>query len=330
MSVARAVIRLKGGPTSGWYAPGKGTHTGAAHIEAGSGKTGAGYVGGKKVIAGGITNRRGRVDTADVSVRDMDAKGSEFLQKRSGTDISWSNLDAHYNKEELGAVKDRIVNGILNDLGVTGPNRDAAYQEVNDILHQWANTSNDTDMRSLDIQERASRLFGSDMSQWQKSQIAGIEAGHVSFANRERLDASHIDGNVRSVLKTVYDRTQRELAAGGIDSITLYRGTRLPTEARKTAMFGGKVTTATPGYVSRIYVTDYTNAKVKGNSLESWSVDPGVAHSFIGGSQTGVVLRMNVPRELIFSTAVTGMGCLNEGEFIIFGGYEGEATLYAE
>lgn len=53
-----AKVIFKGGSGSGWYAPPKGTHSGAAHEKAGSGKSGPGYGGGTSARGTGLAGEK--------------------------------------------------------------------------------------------------------------------------------------------------------------------------------------------------------------------------------------------------------------------------------
>ena len=54
-----------------------------------------------------------------------------------------------------------------------------------------------------------------------------------------------------------------------------------------------------------------------GNAIESWSISYKSAYSFRTGQ--GDVLAISIPRKYIFSSARTGLGCLDEYEYVIFG-----------
>lgn len=264
-TTAHINIRIKGGPSSGWFGPEKGgTHIGKMRGEI---PVGAGP---------------GVIDKA----------GSRFLNKLASaynrTPTKWSTN----NEMAITTVKTMSAIGVLDEMGYTGFNNQAQYNDVKSVFAQWAISSNN-DPKSMDLQRTAAQLFGSEMSDWQKELKVGD------------LRSDNIRGGTPAILQATYDRTQAELAAAKIDRVTLYRG---------TFAGGDKIE---PGPV-----------KVKGNSLESWTLDPEVAASFsyIGGER-GSILAMSVPRELIVSTPVTGFGCLKEAEFVILGGYGGDAEV---
>ena len=99
----------------------------------------------------------------------------------------------------------------------------------------------------------------------------------------------------------------------GNDTITLYRGVRLPTSEVKGWSKGSHV-------------------PVIGNALESWSAGSLIARNFAGsgtggGGITSVVLAMDVPVKMIVGTARTGFGCLLEGEAVILGNMGGTAKV---
>lgn len=102
-------------------------------------------------------------------------------------------------------------------------------------------------------------------------------------------------GAMDAYLSSVYQDTQalfKEKGYGPDQTIILYRGIQ------------------TPQNVPAGSIVEYV-----GNSLESWSFSPGVAGAF-----GNLVLAIEIPVSSIFSTPVTGLGCLDEKEVVIIGG----------
>ena len=73
-----------------------------------------------------------------------------------------------------------------------------------------------------------------------------------------------------------------------------------------------------------ISIDDLLNSLVEyhGNAVESWSLSSKIA-SWFGGAR----LAMKVPIKNIVSTAVSGFGCLSEGEIVVGGNLKATATL---
>jgi 2'-5' RNA ligase len=198
-------------------------------------------------------------------------------------DMTWDDAEL----EVVAEVKADIARQLAEETGLS-------EQECSRFVHQWAETSNDTDMRSLGIQEAASAEFGVPLSDWQLSQIE--QAKVRSAPHNEALLPSDAQ---RNILKMMHGSTQERLKEAGYgpdDTLTLYRGVK----------FGDKKPNWAEG----------DTVGVKGNTLESWSISPEVANDF----SDGIVLVSNIPVSSIISSARTGLGCLKEGELLALGG----------
>jgi len=175
------------------------------------------------------------------------------------------------------------------------------YNGVNDIIANWALSSNDTNIDSLRSQQAVDEEFGLDveLSDWQKKQLKMIGSYDGQLSIDERRD----------IIRSMYERTQKELSDAGYkpeDSVILYRG------LQHDDFFGKK------GDI----------AEYKGNAMESWTFDYYTAIKFANGSleeggSFGYVLEMKVPIRNILSTPRTGYGCYDEAEVVIFGSIPG-------
>lgn len=250
-------------------------------------------------------------------------------------------VDHEFSDKSPSEVKDAIVKGVSGRSGLD-------YKTCNQLVRTWADTSNDSSPISLNLQLAATQTFGHELSEWQQerydstSKLAGmskewLELGrqiHDPNTPREEIGAlydrrkivedefgalseslethSYIetlsgewdaaqgmldDGTYDKFTTGVYQETQDFLKSEGYspdDEIILYRGIAVDT---------GKVPPEGD-------VIEY-----QGNALESWTIRPSIAYSF-----GNVVLSVKVPASSIFSSALSGPGCLAEREFIIFGG----------
>jgi len=231
-----------------------------------------------------------------------------------GLEKGWSWLDS--TKEEREQVKHDIVTELSEKSGLS-------YDEVNEFVAQWAQSSSDEDMRSLGIQESTTKEFGVPMSQFIKERIGAMpqarEQAEKGLAFKKKLGFSVeldpkynrlMDSNQeRKILRTMYNSTQEWFGQSGFsptDTVRVYRGIQSDKAFDYTV---GQSTTA------------------KGNPLESWSFDFGVAERFArgypssGGSPylRGAVMSMNVPVNRIVSSGRTGFGCMAEGELVLLG-----------
>lgn len=204
--------------------------------------------------------------------------------------------------EQRADLKDEIVTNISKGSGVE-------YETVNEMTSQWARSSNDSDMRSLSLQQAASEEFGVELSEWQQNSIddrLGTREKFVQLVGEEnlplRLNSITDRATERQVLRTMYTQTQEQLRAAGFqpdDTITLFRGFDRDTVIKNREL------------------TSY-----KGNAMESWSALRIIARSF-----GNTLITMDVPVKNIIGTCKTGFGCLKEAEFVIVGSLPGQEVF---
>ena len=184
---------------------------------------------------------------------------------------------------------------------------DISYHDANRFIHQWAASSNDHDLRSLSIQQAAGREFNVALSPWQQLRLDALmdkrqnyHAGDMPFDLRSIFESAsqHQEAVVDRTVRSIYRRTQKELKAAGIDTVTLYRGIGLTPERVADIAVGGRV-------------------QLEANVLESFSLRREIADVFAGGRPGSVVVRVTVPARDVYSTARTGVGCLNEWEVVL-------------
>jgi hypothetical protein len=161
------------------------------------------------------------------------------------------------------------------------------------------------------------------------------ESDELFISNREwvknRKDFLNLVGQVeresealtRKAVRSIYQRTQAELARNGIQWLTLYRGARVKHKEAKDWLVG-------------------ENIKVATNALSSWAASELEADKFASeayddydpGRVTGIVMRATVPASRVYALPVTGVGCLNEWEVVLIGGHPGDRvkvkTLYRQ
>jgi len=206
--------------------------------------------------------------------------------------IALASMSKYY-EDDIWFLKAQTVAYLAADTNVE-------YDEVNDVIANWAISSNDSNIESLLSQQAVDEEFGLDveLSEWQKKKLEMIESyGQLSMDKR------------RSIIRSMYERTQRDLADAGYkpdDSVILYRG------LQHDDFFGKK------GDIIRY----------EGNAMESWTFDHNIATRFANGvleesSSFGYVLEMKVPIRNILSTPRTGYGCYDEAEVVIFGSIPG-------
>jgi len=170
------------------------------------------------------------------------------------------------------------------------PEAEALVREAatSTLINQWAQTSNDSSPVSLAMQQAAADQFHlDDAAKWEINSEQTLEQKlnlHVDSAYAANGDV------YRSFLQAQYDNTQEQLKAAGIESLTVYRGSK---------------------------IGDADVSEVTTRPMSSWSTSFEVAANFSNG---GVIYRTEIPASQIMSTAGTGFGCLNEFEIVALGG----------
>jgi hypothetical protein len=203
--------------------------------------------------------------------------------------MTWDDAD----EEVCALVKVGIARDLAQQTGI--PEQDCAK-----FVHQWSETSNDTDMRSLAIQQDAAKEFGLELSDWQKTRVEKAKT-------REGAASESLMGGQDKLLRAMYESTQRDLAAAGLG----------PDDTVRRLFRGVQYGDSLPDW------KDGDKVSFGGNVLESWSVSEDIAREF----SDGIILVADVPASSILSTARSGFGCLNEGEVVAFGSVPGSEVL---
>lgn len=376
-------VGLKGGSGSGNFG-----HRGRPGKLGGSTPKGAG--------AGGLSDPRGDLRAADdVGIYDAplpgggyntntESKSAVAALERTVVNELGKNVQGTLDKFGYDHMKSKYKNNIVTELSdATG----LPYEDVNKFVHQWATSSNDTDMRSLSIQKAIADEFGLELSPWQKQRMTDLKYPNQKIAiyqrqkdaidketasivdktyvNNTKISAArqagdaaevkrllsenvklnaksealysqstnlssrilelrdigisqtrhifegHADpnGDARKLVRAMYDNQQKQFKAKGITEITVFRGAGTPFSQRKSMQDGQTVV-------------------VKGNVAESWSASSYVAHGFSNSYSGGVILASRVPVERVFTSAASGLGCLNEQEFVLLGSRFSKDTAY--
>ena len=223
------------------------------------------------------------------------------------------------------------------------------------FVDQWANTSNDHETDSLMVQEVVKRVFNLEDSapvdaMKDYSQIKEVEQEAIKKLN----DNPPLEKTLTALVKAQYANTQAYLASKGITEVVIYRGMNHPRLAEDLKDYRlnhfyrmeerGEIVLEERDGVS----ADDRNSDITGNiseeefdkivpegvvkvsmkmrPLSSFSLERSVANGFRtndgsqGSKDEGVFLATRVPVARIFATPLTGVGCLNESEFVILGG----------
>ncbi len=255
----------------------------------------------------------------DVDIPSGRIKGLKFTSDYQGGDVA-------------GAVKDKICKEIAEEAGVN-------YYDVDQVLASWADSA--TSMNSCLVHKTIADEMGYDLRgdvlqhlidkgikpnvpiteqddrvdmawQWDGGILDRAFGPGVSTAiARQRLEPM-TGQRLQKIVTTIYERTQDSLAKQGIgkyDYVNVMRGMIYEAANDRLSLHSQGDTV---GY--------------GGNPVASWSTWLPTARAFGEGGhaqrvglENGYVIETNVPRWAIFSTAMTGIGCLREQEVLVFG-----------
>ena len=177
------------------------------------------------------------------------------------------------------------------------PEADALIREagVSKLVQSWAGTSNDNSTESQAIQESAKTEFGlQGTAPWHTGEPM-LVGSYNPVGDWNKVNGEY----QQAFLRAQYDVTQEHLAAAGVSSVTLYRGTDIVEGMNPQIGDGGKT------------------VELDLRPMSSFSTRRGAANGF--GAN---VISAEVPADRILSTAVTGNGCLNEQEVVVLGGVD--------
>lgn len=259
------------------------------------------------VLPGMVDDEGGEPEPEEVEIQPGQVHPCEWSELKQEDMIerenAWMMNAPPENPRALGdssAWKDQVCRDLAQETGLQ-------YEKINNFIHQWAITSNDTDMRSLQIQQMATKIFGGELSPFQIERISialareGADSVPLSFYSQTGM-AVNSDDAVQTLLQTMYKNTQKELDKLGVDELLLFRGTEVPR-----AMF--------PNIAAGDII------ELSDNALASWSSRLNTAKMFgdYDEQHTKVILKAVIPKGGIVGTPHTGFGCLDEFEYVIMG-----------
>jgi len=245
----------------------------------------------------------------------------EYLGMEEAVNPGASKLGAPWSgisQERRSAMKANVAERIATRSGLSS-------DTVDGYLRTWAKTSSDGDIQAVAMQVAASERYGLPMTDFiaeAAQKFAALPASPFDEVFGGTVWSRHV-AEADKVLVAMQAETQALLKAQGIETVKLYRGMRWgvgeypPTEIgdfiRNRAEVLGPWPIGPSTYAEEIEFVS--------NPLSSWAINPKVASEFgTGTGKTGVVLAVEVPVEAIVSTPMSGIGCLNEFEFVVRGG----------
>jgi hypothetical protein len=170
--------------------------------------------------------------------------------------------------------------------------------EASKRVQMWASSSGDSHKQAVWMQRAAQEEFD----------IPGDTTVRMTGAERTKIFEGYtpeVAAWYRLVARAMYENTQEQFRAAGITHISLYRGMNFYGTPPAWALQAERDGRA---YLELQPMNSWSNAKAIANRFGSW------------------IFQIRVPVERVHSTARTGLGCLDEQEFVVFNGL-GEAKL---
>lgn len=290
VELAERIIVWRGGPTSGNWA-----HSGRQGKKGGSGSGGGfrriGVKSGKKSGRKGI-KRASRQTRAKDERGKSSISGSAKISVKSGEkpndtilNVDKKAKDWFLSKEEPSFNHPRFS---LGGYTIT-QTRSVAAKNVDALSKDSGLSKKDTENLIIDW---AQSPFDDKKEGHIKLQQAALKKFNIKKDARQELPYE-ADEKAIKLLDSSYKLTQEEFKKRGVKELTLYRG-----------------------------MSNAKNGKYNANALDSWTLDPKVAQGYASlapGENRGV-MKMKVPIERIVGTAFTGLGTLDNSEFVVAGG----------
>jgi HK97 family phage portal protein len=178
-------------------------------------------------------------------------------------------------------------------------------QEISNRVGNWASTSADSSPWSVCMQRAVAEEFatGGDWNPHHMSMSTQIGNASVGETWDKGLGAFY-----RRFVRVMYEHTQEEFAAAGIERVSLFRGMKGSGSGHEWGQLGEHP------------VTDLM-------PVNSWSTSSSTAGAFGGSYTGGKMLVADFPVSRILGSARTGFGCYGEHEFVVLNG-PGNVTVY--
>ena len=216
---------------------------------------------------------------------------------------------------------------------------------ISKLIGRWAETSNDTSVPSLAMQEAAKREFGITSSASWDYRVSALEAyDQPANATDEQLRQAGIDpaditdmaetlgrdvaavvdskeGEMnQAFLRAQYDSTQAFFKERGITELPLYRGMTFDTGLPDWAADAEGEKFGTEDYVPLRPLSSFSYEESEANNFAGNRQGSGDATSESKNTSPGVIVSGAVPVDRILSCARTGLGCLSEREVVVIAG----------
>jgi ParB-like nuclease domain len=255
-----------------------------------------------------------RMGIAMLSDIDLADNGMPYNERKRLTSVT-QGKDLH--EPEIDALRKSLQDHY--DRIAAGKNLDPEDERLlkaelaGSLVQLWASSSNNEHVPALSVQRAVAHEFNlPGHLEWQPNNT--YLQDKVEKFYQEHKETLH------KFVRAQYDLTQRELAAAGIESVTLHRGMRWASggqvpEWAKTPGSGpyASYNVKSPGSIVETKSSDW-------RPISSWSHSSTEANAFYTGSGVGMQVKASIPAHMVFSTPRTGNGCLHEKEWVVLGG----------
>lgn len=293
---------------------------------------------------------------AEALVTSMNIADDVLKFANNSRTVDWQKSDMAIR----GIVKDAIVTNISEKSGID-------YPLTNELIGQWAVSSNGEDNRSLSLQEAANEEFGTPLSNWQKSDLRDIHKRTDKLtAERDTMERYYDEAqayyNDRAttfpkempgyVVASNINRQWAESHPGApkLGEILTFGDYDIPDElgsltdrATERKFLRTMYNETQADFAKRGYKPDDTVRLFRGVGEGAGKVtidDVGNVVKYQGNAMESwslstkvaigfgsYMIGMDVPVRNIISTARTGYGCLTEGELVVMGNYNSTARV---
>lgn len=259
--------------------------------------------------------------------------GESVQGKDRRTDMSQRSVDTrkHVKSLVVSAVASKMKSSVVEDsqweslqeelsTWSRGQGDDAIERVASAFVDSWAGSSGNGSKPSVAVQLAARDVLGLEGDALAGSDTQSLQSGRQFYERHKPA--------IQAYVRAMYDHTQKTLSDRGISHLTLYRGMLFTVDhmdAVDNPQLGNVAEQAfdlakhPANSPSGGVVLD---ANLQANPLSSYSWSYESAREFAAGSgkqSVQVVTAATVPREDIFSLAVTGVGCLVENEAVVLG-----------
>lgn len=221
---------------------------------------------------------------------------TKYKMKKEVTEVLTSELTG---KLDLPTSADFLKQIFISSGASVGKNAPVEKQFVSMIIERWAQSS--TSKVSKLVQQRVSKRFGTDPT------IRGDDPDKPWKLGKS-TDQAKLEKAIDTVVDHMYNKTQELLKANGVKGLYLHRGFFPQDEKTGKALETGNQT--------------LSKRTIQLNPMSSFTSSP-----LIAGNFGRFIIHTYVPAERILTACITGLGCLDEAEYVVVGSTKPEQVF---